>query len=56
MAFARVYCGLASQCVVSHAQLANAHIDTTSKLAIIFRIAAKNDKGCVQGLPCCPFS
>ena len=47
MAFARVYCGPASQCVVSHAQLANAHIDTTSKPAIIFRIAAKNDKGWV---------
>jgi host cell factor len=45
MAFARVYCGPSSQCVVSHGQLANAHIDTTSKPAIIFRIAAKNDKG-----------
>ena len=58
MAFARVYCGPASQCVVSHAQLANAHIDTTSKPAIIFRIAAKNDKGWVYGdtHTHCPFS
>ena len=47
MAFARVYCGLGSSCVVSHSQLASAHIDTTSKPAIIFRIAAKNDKGWV---------
>jgi len=45
MAFARVYCGPGSSCVVSHSQLASAHIDTTSKPAIIFRIAAKNDKG-----------
>lgn len=45
MAFARVYCGPGSSCVVSHNQLASAHIDTTSKPAIIFRIAAKNDKG-----------
>ncbi len=45
MAFAGVYCGAGSSCVVSHSQLASAHIDTTSKPAIIFRIAAKNDKG-----------
>ena len=45
MAFARVYCGAGSSCVVSHSQLGSAHIDTTSKPAIIFRIAAKNDKG-----------
>lgn len=45
MAFARVYCGPSSQCVVSHGQLTNAHIDVTSKPAIIFRIAARNDKG-----------
>ena len=45
MVFARVYCGPLLQCVVSHGQLTNAHIDTTSKPAIIFRIAARNDKG-----------
>lgn len=45
MAFARVYCGSGSSCIVSHIQLGSAHIDTTSKPAIIFRIAAKNDKG-----------
>jgi host cell factor len=45
MAFARVYCGSGSSCVVSHAQLGSAHIDVTSKPAIIFRIAAKNEKG-----------
>ena len=44
----RVYCGPGSSCVVSHTQLGSAHIDTSSKPAIIFRIAAKNDKGLVN--------
>ena len=47
VAFARVYCGLGSSCVVSHSQLASVHIDTTSKPVIMFRIAAENDKGWV---------
>ena len=38
----RVYCGTSAQCIVSNASLSCAHIDTTSKPAIIFRIAAKN--------------
>ena len=46
----RVYCGPGSSCVVSHAQLGSAHIDMTSKPAIIFHIAAKNDKGLVVSL------
>ena len=33
------------QCVVPNSSLAAAHIDTTTKPAIIFRIAARNDKG-----------
>ena len=41
----RVYCGPANQAVVSNTSLATAHIDTTTKPAIIFRIAAKNEKG-----------
>ena len=45
-AFACVYCGLGSSCVVSHSQLASVHIDTTSK-PVMFRIAAENDKGWV---------
>ncbi|KAG7154469.1 Host cell factor 1-like [Homarus americanus] len=34
-----------SKCTVLNTQLAAAHIDTTNKPAIIFRIAARNDKG-----------
>ncbi|KAK8738728.1 hypothetical protein OTU49_003645 [Cherax quadricarinatus] len=45
LAFMRVYCGASNQCTVLNAQLAAAHIDTTNKPAIIFRIAARNDKG-----------
>lgn len=43
--FARVYCGAENQAVVSTSSLNCAHIDTTTKPAIIFRIAAKNEKG-----------
>ncbi|XP_063952731.1 host cell factor 1-like isoform X1 [Lytechinus pictus] len=45
LAFVRVYCGPNPSCVVSSANLAAAHIDCTSKPAIIFRIAARNVKG-----------
>uniref|UniRef100_A0A1B6D528 Fibronectin type-III domain-containing protein n=1 Tax=Clastoptera arizonana TaxID=38151 RepID=A0A1B6D528_9HEMI len=45
LAFVRVYCGPANQAVVLNASLAAAHIDVTTKPAIIFRIAAKNEKG-----------
>ena len=45
LAFVRVYCGPVNQCTVSHGSLSAAHLDTTSKPAIIFRIAARNDKG-----------
>ncbi|XP_071549100.1 host cell factor 2 isoform X2 [Panulirus ornatus] len=45
LAFMRVYCGASNQCTVVNTQLAAAHIDTTNKPAIIFRIAARNDKG-----------
>lgn len=45
LAFVRVYCGPQNQAVVHNSSLAAAHIDTTTKPAIIFRIAAKNDKG-----------
>ena len=45
LAFVRVYSGSQNQTVVPNASLAAAHIDTTSKPAIIFRIAAKNEKG-----------
>lgn len=45
MAFVRVYCGASNTCTVPNASLAAAHLDTTTKAAIIFRIAARNDKG-----------
>ncbi|BES95920.1 FN3 [Nesidiocoris tenuis] len=45
LAFVRVYNGPQNQTVVPNSSLAAAHIDTTSKPAIIFRIAAKNEKG-----------
>ncbi|KAF2354893.1 Kelch repeat type 1 [Trinorchestia longiramus] len=45
LAFMRVYCGAQNNCTVLNGQLIAAHIDTTNKAAIIFRIAARNDKG-----------
>lgn len=45
LAFVRVYCGPEPSCTVSSSNLASAHIDTTTKPAIIFRIAARNEKG-----------
>lgn len=45
LAFIRVYYGQANSCVVSNVHLATAHVDTTTKPAIIFRIAARNEKG-----------
>lgn len=40
-----MYCGPNNQCVVANTSLAAAHLDTSTKAAIIFRIAAKNEKG-----------
>ena len=45
LAFVRVYCGPNPSCVVATPSLASAHIDYTTKPAIIFRIAARNEKG-----------
>ncbi|XP_071333616.1 host cell factor 1b isoform X2 [Trachinotus anak] len=45
LAFMRVYCGPNPSCLVQASSLANAHIDYTTKPAIIFRIAARNQKG-----------
>ncbi|XP_046658723.1 host cell factor 1-like isoform X3 [Homalodisca vitripennis] len=45
LAFVRVYCGPQNQAVVQNTSLAAAHIDMSTKPAIIFRIAAKNEKG-----------
>uniref|UniRef100_A0AAQ5ZY95 Host cell factor 1 n=1 Tax=Amphiprion ocellaris TaxID=80972 RepID=A0AAQ5ZY95_AMPOC len=45
LAFMRVYCGPTSSCRVQTSSLSNAHIDHTTKPAVIFRIAARNQKG-----------
>lgn len=45
LAFIRVYCGAQNQCLVPNSSLSLAHIDTSNKPAIIFRIAARNNKG-----------
>ncbi|XP_072305508.1 host cell factor 1-like isoform X1 [Eucyclogobius newberryi] len=45
LAFMRVYCGPSPSCLVQSSSLSNAHIDYTTKPAIIFRIAARNQKG-----------
>ena len=45
LAFVRVYCGPNPSCTVSSTSLSSAHIDYTTKPAIIFRIAARNEKG-----------
>lgn len=47
MAFVRVYGGAIAECSVHAGQLLQAHLDTTStsKPAIIFRIAARNERG-----------
>lgn len=45
LAFVRVFCGPNPACVVTTSNLTSAHIDYTTKPAIIFRIAARNEKG-----------
>ncbi|XP_043830459.1 host cell factor 1-like isoform X2 [Dromiciops gliroides] len=45
LAFMRVYCGPNPSCLVLSSSLSSAHIDYTTKPAIIFRIAARNEKG-----------
>lgn len=45
LAFIKVYCGPTNACSVPNSSLSAAHVDTTTKPAIIFRIAARNDKG-----------
>jgi host cell factor len=45
LAFVRVYVGPNNQCTVPNHSLSTATVDVTSKPAIIFRIAARNDKG-----------
>ncbi|CAF3932022.1 unnamed protein product, partial [Rotaria magnacalcarata] len=47
MAFVRVYGGALAECSVNAGQLLQAHLDTSSssKPAIIFRIAARNERG-----------
>jgi host cell factor len=43
--FLRVYAGAEASCTVPNKTLASALIDSTPKPAVIFRIAARNEKG-----------
>ncbi|CCD66593.1 Host cell factor homolog hcf-1 [Caenorhabditis elegans] len=45
LAFMRVYCGPQADCQVLQSNLGTAFVDQTNKPAIIFRIAARNEKG-----------
>ncbi|KFP41755.1 Host cell factor 2, partial [Chlamydotis macqueenii] len=45
LVFMRIYSGLKTSCMVTAAQLSNAHVDYTSRPAIVFRISAKNERG-----------
>ncbi|XP_066561339.1 host cell factor 2 [Amia ocellicauda] len=45
LAFIRIYRGTKTFCTVSSTHLSNAHIDCTSRPAVVFRIAAKNEQG-----------
>ncbi|XP_053572940.1 host cell factor 2 [Bombina bombina] len=43
--FMKIYCGLKTSCTVTATQLSNAHVDCSSRPAVVFRISAKNEKG-----------
>lgn len=45
LSFIQVYCGPESTCIINADTLSKAYVDTSSKPAILFRIAAKNEKG-----------
>ncbi|GMR48571.1 hypothetical protein PMAYCL1PPCAC_18766 [Pristionchus mayeri] len=45
LAFMRVFVGPEPECIVPHSNLSSAYVDTSNKPAIIFRIAARNEKG-----------
>ncbi|VDM69707.1 unnamed protein product [Strongylus vulgaris] len=44
LAFMRVYVGVEPECIVNQTNLAAAYVDQSTKPAIIFRIAARNEK------------
>ncbi|KAK3517816.1 hypothetical protein QTP70_018960 [Hemibagrus guttatus] len=45
LTFIRIYRGAKTSCTVNAANLSNAYIDCSARPAIVFRIAAKNDRG-----------
>ncbi|XP_072257260.1 host cell factor 2 isoform X1 [Pyxicephalus adspersus] len=45
LAFMKIYSGVKTSCTVTSTQLANAHVDCSSRPAVVFRISAKNEKG-----------
>ena len=45
MTFTQVYAGTEPVCIINSDLISQAHIDSATKPAILFRIAAKNEKG-----------
>jgi host cell factor len=45
MTFTQVYAGTEPLCIINSDLISQAHIDSATKPAILFRIAAKNEKG-----------
>jgi host cell factor len=45
MTFTQVYAGVEPSCIINSELIGQAHIDSATKPAILFRIAAKNEKG-----------
>lgn len=45
LTFIRIYRGAKTSCTVNAANLSNAYIDCSARPAIVFRIAAKNERG-----------
>lgn len=45
LTFIRIYRGAKTSCIVNAANLSNAYIDCSARPAIVFRIAAKNERG-----------
>ncbi len=45
LSFVQIYCGTESSCLIDAENLSKANIDYSSKPAVLFRIAAKNEKG-----------
>jgi len=45
LSFVQIYCGAESSCLIGAEDLSKANVDYSSKPAVLFRIAARNEKG-----------